>query len=100
MRAGGTRRVLPWLLALAAAAAGLVLVALVPSARDDVAALPGGAPVSSSAAAATARPAAAWRVAQAQMGFSCQTDFGRCSIAPQPVGSPCWCGTTPGFVVN
>jgi len=92
MRAGGTRRILPWLSAFAATLAGLTLVALVPA---------GDAPLRGAS-----RPLAAsagevrWLTAQAQMGFACQTDFGRCSIAPQPVGSPCWCGSTPGFVVN
>ncbi len=96
MRAGGTRRVLPWLSALAVAAAGLTLVALVPA--GNAAPHRTSRPVAASASAADGD--IRWLTAQAQMGFACQTDFGRCSIAPQPVGSPCWCGSTPGFVVN
>ena len=34
------------------------------------------------------------------LGFNCSTQFGVCPIAPQPIGSVCYCGQTPGFVVN
>ncbi|HEX9905181.1 MAG TPA: hypothetical protein VGA77_09480 [Propylenella sp.] len=47
-----------------------------------------------------ARREAPTQLAQATLGFICTTEFGSCPIPPQPVGSVCYCGETPGFVTE
>jgi hypothetical protein len=38
------------------------------------------------------------QLAQATLGLNCTTPAGICPIPPQPIGSVCYCGQTPGFV--
>jgi hypothetical protein len=50
------------------------------------------------AGADTQSPRHGEQLAQA-WGFRCQTQLGICPISPQPLGSPCWCGAAPGYVI-
>lgn len=62
-----------------------------------LAAIGGGFALAAHAAGRTAGPAV--EVAQADLGFNCQTGAGTCPAAPQPVGASCQCGSASGFIV-